>query len=169
MPVSQVLSGVGAVGPCCLYLHPIWSVVTAEFALIRCANLYHRENIMQLIDNAYVETRRRLLLSRMQHSASVTWPRAGVLDVTAADQPNGPFTLLELIETDSVHTVHVCPHHFTPRLMWTALNSREKMRRFTVGCWKRAQFHGKFAEGIWKIHGNLTGPIGPYSTLLYNR
>jgi len=46
--------------------------VTAEFALSRCASLYRRENILQLIDNSCLEIRHQLQLSRAQlHSTKV--------------------------------------------------------------------------------------------------
>ena len=42
-------------------------------------------------------------------------------------------------------------------------NSREKMRDFTIEFLKCAKFHGKFTEGVWKIHGKFTGPTAVIS------
>ena len=40
----------------------------------------------------------------------------------------------------------------------TNLIHGEKMRDFTVGFLKCVEFHGKFTEGVWEIHGNFTDP-----------
>ena len=49
-----------------------WNVVIAEFALSHFASLCNHENILQLIDDACLETRRLLQSSHVQHSANVT-------------------------------------------------------------------------------------------------
>jgi len=47
-------------------------------------------------------------------------------------------------------------------------NSREKMRDLTIEFLKCAKFHGKFTEGVWKIHWKFMGPTAVISRCYVN-
>ena len=69
--------------------------------------------------------------------------------------------LFDFLIAPQVSTTHCISHNFVDNRLLDFLsrisrdqpNSREKMHDFTIEFLKCAKFHGKFTEGVWKIHG----------------